>query len=283
MARLFQRVWRVRVDTLQFRGLDISFEVEKSTKAEPNKASIRVWNLTQDHRRQLEAMSVRRGQGRIKVELEVGYGGTEQTGLIFRGDFRRAPSSAEGPDWVTELEGSDGGGAVLWSRVNRSFPAGTTVEAVVRACADAMGVGAGNSREVMARARLEGGGDTFPEGTVLSGSAAEELGHLLRSIGLRYSIQDGVLQVLERGQALQSTAVRLSPQTGLIDTPVTNADGTVSATCLLIPDIYPGRQVRFDGVDQAGFYRVEKAKYQGDTFGTEWYIHMECQPLARRT
>jgi hypothetical protein len=281
VARLFKRAWKVKVDTLQFSELDISFEVEKTGRREPNKCSLKIWNLTRDHRRQLEALTVRRGQGQIRVELEAGY--QNQLGLIFRGDLRRASSHREGPDVITEVEGEDGGRAVLWGRVNRSFPAGTPVETVLRACAEAMGVGMGNLAEASAGARLEGGGNTFAEGTVLSGPAAEELDHLLRSMGLRYSVQNGVLQILQRGQALQTTAVRLSPTTGLVDSPEVNADGTVSATCLLNPDIYPGRQVQFDSVDLAGTYRVEKAKYQGDSFGGEWYIHMECQPLSRRT
>lgn len=286
MARLFKRIWRVRVDTLQFTGLSISFEVEKSTKREPNKCTLRVFNLTQDHRRQLESLSVRRGRGRIRVELEAGYldetsfDASAGLGLIFRGDLRHASSVHDGPDWVTEIEGEDGGRSVLWARVNRPFPPGTTVETVVRACAQAMGVGLGNLSELTANARLEGGGNTFTSGTVLSGPAAEELEHLLRSMGLRYSIQNGVLQILRRGRPLQTTAVNLSPDTGLIDSPVVNADGTVSATSLLIPDIYPGRKVQFNTVDLSGTYRVEKAKYQGESSGGPWYVHMECKALS---
>jgi|ADGO01.1.fsa_nt_gi hypothetical protein len=158
MARLFGRTWRVRIDTIQFTELDCSFTVEKSTKREPNKCSIRVWNLTAEHRAQLESLSVtrQRGPGRIRVELEAGYG--DRTSLLFRGDLRHATTVREGPDLVTELEGEDGGRAVLWSRVNRSFPPGTRVDQVVRACAAAMGVGAGNTDELLRGARFEGVG-----------------------------------------------------------------------------------------------------------------------------
>jgi hypothetical protein len=29
-------------------------------------------------------------------------------------------------------------------------------------------------------------------------------------------------------------------------------------------------------------YRVEKAKYIGDTFGTDWYVDVECEELVVR-
>ena len=265
MADLYGRTYLLTVDTIRFNGLDISFDIEKSTRHEPNKAKISIWNLTKDHRDQLEGLSVQRGQGRIRVELEAGYQGNNS--LIFRGDLRTAKTVRDGADLITDLEGEDGGRAVLWSRVNRSFPAGTRVDQVVRACADAMGVGAGNTDEIVRGAQLVTGGNTFPEGTVLEGAAADQLRRILRSLGLRYSVQNGALQILRRGEPLQATAVRLAPSTGLLGRPEVNADGTVSATTLMNPDIYPGRRAQFDTVDLAGAFRVERTKYQGDTFG----------------
>lgn len=281
MGLLFGRSWRLRVDTLQFSGtgkpgdITMSFDVEKTIKAEPNKATIKIWNLIQDHQRQLQALSVQKGRGRIRVELEAGY----QSGmmLLFRGDLRRAGTSRSGPDLITEVSGEDGGRSVIWSRVNRSFPPGTTVEVVAKACAEAMGLGLGNLPEIVRGKRMGSAGSTFFDGCVLSGNAADELTHILRSLGLSYSIQDGAVQVIERGKALQASAVVLGSGTGLIDRPVVNADGTVSASSLLIPDLYPGRKVQFDTVDLAGIYTLQKTNYVGGTEDNEWYCNMEAK------
>lgn len=279
------KAWRVRVDTLRFTGLDISFDVEKSLRREPNKCTLRVLNLSADHRRQLEQLNTtrKRGPGRIRVELEAGYRETGMS-MVFRGDLRTALSTQEDDGtWVTTLEGEDGGRAVLWARVNRSFPAGTRVDQVIRACAEAMGVGVGNLEDAIQGARLEGAGATFTEGTVLSGPAPDELDGVLRSVGLTWSVQNGVLQLLQRGQALQTTAVRLTSDTGLVGTPGRAADGTVTAKAFINPELYPGRQIQLDSPNVRGFFRVRKAKYSGDSAGDTWYVAMECLELVPRT
>ncbi len=277
---LWDKKWKVRAHTFVTEELDVSFEVEKSTKREPNKCSLRLYNLTPEHRRELEQLTINRksGPGRIRVEIEAGY--AEGTALIFRGDLRTAITERDGPDLITTIEGEDGGRASLWGRVNRGFPPGTAVATVLQACVDAMGVGLGNLREVTAGVELVGGSAVFTQGTVVSGSAPDELARLLRSMGLRYSIQNGVVQVQRRNQPLQGTAVVLSPSTGLVGRPSVNADGTVKAQCQMIPDVYPGRQVQFRDVEVAGTYRVEKAKYTGDTHGDPWYIDIEAEELV---
>ncbi len=281
MARLFGKVWRVQIDTLRFTELGLSFSVEKSLRREPNKAVIQVFNLSADHRHQIEQLNTtrRRGPGRIRLVLEAGYG--DAMPVIFRGDLRTGLShKEEDGTWVTKLEGEDGGRAVLWSRVSRSFPAGTPVTTVVRACAEAMGVGIGNTDEAIAAVTLESGGDSFTEGTVLSGRAPDELDGVLDSVGLTWSVQDGVLQLLQRGRALQQTAVLLTGRSGLVGTPQRAADGTVNVRCALHPDVYPGRQIALDSVNVAGTFRARKCKYTGDSHGNTWYIDSECVELV---
>lgn len=269
MGELFQREWAVTVDRLRITGLDVAFKVEKSTKREPNKAEVRIWNLTRDQRRQLQELE------QVRVKIEAGY--QDNTFQVFQGDLRRATSERDGADWITSIEGDDGGRAYLTARIQRSYPPGTTVETVVRDCARALGVGSGNVRELTAGASLLGAGSTFPEGTVVSGDVSRELTRLLRSVGLRWSVQNGNLQILRRGEPLQTTAVRLSPSTGLIGVPQVNAEGGVTAVALLVPDLFPGRLVQFDTVDLSGGYRVEAVTYTGDTAADDWYATLECK------
>jgi hypothetical protein len=278
VAELWRRAWDVTVDGTRLDGLDVSFEVEKSTAREPNKATLRIWNLSPTRRQSLEGLTTTRGAARIRVEIVAGY--KDQAGLIFRGDLRSALTSRQGPDLVTTLEGEDGGRSVLSSRVSRSFPAGTTAAVVVRACAEALGVGLGNALDAVAQAQFTGGGNTFREGTTLSGQASEELHGLFRSLGLTHSIQNGVLQVQRRGQALQATAVRLAPETGLIGRPEVDVGGLVKLQSLMNPDIYPGRVLQLDpgpGIRPSGFFQAKKVIYRGDTAGNDWLCEVEAR------
>jgi hypothetical protein len=264
--------------------LDLAFEVQKSIKREPNTCSLTIFNLNPDHRKQLEALSLKplktangqpptpdKRKGKIRAELEVGYVGN--THLVFRGDLRRASSTYDGTTWATTIEGDDGGRDVLRSRVSRSFGVGTALDVVVRAACDALGIGTGNMDEVQADLGL-----VFPEGTVLTGSASVELDRILHSAGLAYSIQNGVLQVVRRGKGLPAEAVKLTSDTGLILSPVTNADGMTAATCLIQPEVYPGRAIYFDSPGTKGFFTVQRAKFHGDTSSDEWYIDTESKP-----
>lgn len=277
--RLEKRKWRVVVDNIETDILDVSFEIAKTLKHKPNTCAVTVTNLSDDHRRHLESLNTykKKGPGRINVEIEAGY--EEGSSVIFRGDLRTALSRPEGTSWTTRIEGEDGGRAVRWSRVNRSFPPGTSVLTVVRALVQAMAVGEGNAIEIVSGARFANAGNTFTNGCVISGPAPDQLKRILRSLGLTYSVQNGVIQVLRRGTALQNTAVRLAPESGLIDYPSRGADGKITAKCLIIPDVYPGRKIFFDVQGMSGFFRVTEAKYSGDTSGTEWYISLVCQEV----
>lgn len=282
--RLFRRAYKLTIDSFDVSSLDISFEVEKSIKREPNKCAITVINLPSELRQFLSQLSTRKkkGPGKIRVALEAGY--EEETSLIFRGDLRTAVSEkTESGDWETKIEGEDGGQAVLWSRVNRSFPVGTRVETVIRACAEAMSVEPGNVDTAIAGARLEDGGTVYTAGTVLSGPAPDELEGVCRSVGLSWSVQNGVLQLLRRGRAAQPNAVLLSSSSGLVGAPARAADGTIAFKSLLIPDIWPGRQIALDEEDVSGTFRVKSAKYSGDNRADDWYIEGEAQELLPAT
>lgn len=302
-----QRRWRVRIGTalpdsngvapaIEFDSLQIEFDIKKSLRPEPNSCKLRVYNLNAEHRAAISALNLYdpkkvRGQkkpssaqakkpqgprapkvGRIRVEIEAGYESTGMS-LLFRGDLRRAISTHEGPHWITEIEGEDGGRSILSSRITESFPPGTTRLEVVRACADALGLGLGNIRDVQSYL------DTpYEYGTVCSGAAHRELVGVLRSAGITVSVQNGVLQFLRVASGLQREAVYLSPDTGLIDSPRYDSSGTVLATALLIPDLSPGCFVVLKSRDFDDQYKVVSVRHEGKSAGSSWYHHLELAP-----
>lgn len=269
MPRLFKKTWKVSVDTIQTDAHDVAFQIVKTRKRQPNTCSLTIWNLSEPQRRALEALSIpqktaagkqRTGRGKIRVQVEAGYDG--ETSLLFRGDLRTAVTTREGPDLVTTIEGDDGGRDVLLARVSRSYRPGTPVVTVIRDLVTALGIGEGNLNSLAYTTR---GGSTFAGGTTLSGKADENLTRLLHSCGVTWSVQNGALQVLQAGKALATTAVLLTPSTGLIGTPCVSPEGLIMAEALLVPGIFPGGRVKIQCPTLTGLYTVYNVSHVGDS------------------
>jgi len=121
-------------------------------------------------------------------------------------------------------------------------------------------------------------GQIFLTGTVVSGSASRELTAICRSANLDWSIQDGKLQILDRSKALDAFAIKLDSQSGLVGSPslcVKKGKTVVSGKCLIIPDMFPGRQISLDSKFVKGSFVLKKCTYSGDTFGSDWYCEFE--------
>jgi len=279
LGNLYKKSWKVQVDTISTDAHDCAFEVVKTRKRQPNTCSLKIWNLSDAQRQQIEALSIKKktGRGKIRVQIEAGHVGN--TSILFRGDLRSAVNTREGPDLITTVEGEDGGRDVLKARVSRSFDSGTSVLTVVRALVQALGVGEGNLAALQYRTR---GGTTFATGTVLTGKADEELTRILHSCGVTWSIQNGALQVLEAGKALSTAAVLLRARdgqtfTGLTDTPSVDPQGLVSARALIQPGLDPGARVKIDCPTLTGVYQIQAVRYVGATDATDWHAELECK------
>lgn len=290
---LKDRDWLIRVAGAELRGIDIEFEIKKTLRPEPNTCSLTIYNLKPETRNLLDSLnlydprksgaSLPRGNvaasakvakaGRIRVEIEAGYKG--ERSLLFRGDLRRAISEREGASWRTTIEGEDGGHSVLAARVSETFPAGTPKLSVIRKCAEAMGVGLGNIAEV---ADLLTG--VYDKGTLLDGSAPDELKGVLRRIGLVYSIQNGVLQFQRAGFGTGDIvrALLLSEQSGLVGSPKKDATGELIATSLLVPNVSVGGYVSLFSQVYKGVYRTVGVTHKGSTFSTDWYHILNLVP-----
>jgi hypothetical protein len=283
----FGRTYTLTIDTIRITGLSISFEVVKTRKVAPNTCKIEIRNLSQDQREKLSALSViipksksgaqqsaltAKVRGQISTVLAVGYDTQE---VIFTGDLRTAQHKKEGGTWITSIEGSDAGKSMLTARVLRSFPPGTRVSTVVRAAAEALGVGLGNLPDVLETLRTAAG-ETFRSGTVLAGKANEELRGLLASCGYTYSVQNGVLQVAGVGAVAQRKAVLLTRDTGLESVPYHNPDGSIQVKSRIVPGLYPGAIVDVRSIGPSGQFQIEKVTYKGDLHARDWSAEMEC-------
>lgn len=290
MPELFNRVASVTVGTTKFTSLDCAFKIEKSLKPEPNTCELRIYNLNPEHRAALEELNPptkagsslakkkdqqHRATRGIPCKIEAGYEGG--TSLLWLGDLRTAHSIHDGSEWVTVLESGDGEKAWQNARVNVSYGPKTPVDTVIRAMVRALGVGEGNLSQVVHKLQVSGAGRIIPHGTVISGRVATELTDWCRSCDLEWSIQDGALQIVDRGKALAGRAIKLSSKTGLIGSPTVDIDGVMTCRMQMIPDVRPGSLLVIDALRLKGAYRIEKASWMGDTSGGDWTIEVDAK------
>ena len=273
--KLFNRRVRLVIgangEGLSVSGLDITFDVKKSLKPEPNVATIEVRNLTEDHRKSFETSET------LGVELHAGYEGGMS--LIYLGEMRAAVTSREGPDLVTTIHSGDKhamfAGKHIRVPLGEQTNAKVALEQLVKAM-KAAGVGEGAALYEVLAGELEQK-VLFPSGGVLSGNASTLLSSLCRSVGIEWSVQNGKLQFLKLGET-DEEAFELGPDTGLIGKVEISNKGYVKATSLLIPGVKCGTKVTFSTETAlVGGYRIEKIRYHGATFSKEWYCSIEAK------
>ncbi len=322
MTIQFGRRVEVKVDALDIKELHASFRVVKTLKKEPNTCELTIYNLNENHRDQIAQadkpiVQIKAGyKGRPESGLDLAdaaldaFGGGEPSesagfGLIFLGDMRYGASAKEPPDWITTLESGDGEKATRLSRINKSFASGTSLATVMTEVARAMDVGIGNAAKAALSGNLLEAGREFLNSVTLSGQAAKEMDRIVQSSGLEWSIQDGVLQVLEAAKPLDDSSVILTSTTGMIGSPTIGTDGIIRVRALLNSNIVPGRQLEITsevlsssggGIDigvigdldlglglggglSPNRFRTERVEYIGSNFSREFYCDIEASEL----
>lgn len=282
-TNLFNRQWRVTIGKAGdkgrvWTGLRTLFRVWKNGDATPNKMELDISNLSADSRHYIESA----GKD-WAVILEAGYGQDDKSAdfkLLFTGRLELGTSikrgqhnhHKQGADWVTKIEGRDGVRAYRSIILSKSFGAGVSDRTVLDHIAKAMGVTIGKLDKSFGKTK-------FNHGRQLSGAAKNEMDNLCRSRGVRWSIQDGVLNILPYGGSVDSTAIVIGPSTGLVGSPERTEKG-VKVLTLLRGGVNPGSLIQIDSADLKGNYVAEMIHHRGDSHDLEWYTEIECIKLT---
>jgi hypothetical protein len=138
-----------------------------------------------------------------------------------------------------------------------------------------MGVGIGNTPIIAAK--LAAKGITFGDGSALFGNASLALTNFCRSHNLEWSIQDGSLQFLELGGALETMGVVLTDDAGTLESATIDHKGLVTAQARIQPGIAPGQYVQLKSLSFSGIFRVLTAEFTGDTRGDDWQVRFTAK------
>jgi hypothetical protein len=259
-------------NALEIEGLHITFKATKHLAKEPNKAEIKIFNLSAHTRAQVEKLP-------LKVVLQAGYDGVAR--LLFTGNLTSAFSTREGrSDIVTTLIVGDGMRAFAHARMNRSYRPPIQVKRVLDDAAKSMGLQL--PREVERSIELR---QALANGISTRGATRDVLTRLLAPYGYSWSIQNGQLQVLKDEQLKPGRAFVINQQTGLIGkvqktTPEKpKKKSEIKFDALLYPELFPGAEAQIEAEFFQGRIKMTDIEATGDNRTGDWTSSVTGRPL----
>ena len=271
MGKLFDRKIAVSFGVKGSEGkkitdLRIIFEIEKTSESNPNTIKIQIFNLNKDSWAVLENT-----KSDLSIILELGYK-DEPMEILFKGDITKASHTRQGADIVTTIEAGDGTKGLMNATLDKSYKAGTdeknVIKDLVNTIKESGSIVVGNLSKLKT--------NISQNGLSISGMSKDLLDKLVKKQDLEWNIQDNVLQILEPKGNTGEEAIKLTPQTGLIGTPVKREDGIEFTALIQTTKMKPGRLIHIESRDITGNYRVRTVSYKGDTHGNEWYTICEA-------
>ncbi|WP_285907929.1 phage protein [Pseudodesulfovibrio pelocollis] len=267
---------------LELGDLRISFATQHADFETPNRADIRIYNLSEETARRVQKEFTR-------VVLQAGYEGN--FGLVFGGSVRQVRRGREaGTDTYLDILAADGDRAYNYAVVNATLASGATVrdqaDVALGSLAD-HGVATGHIPDL--------GGEALPRGKVMYGMARKYMRDAAETSATTWSIQNGAAQMIPVQGYSPGEAISLTAQTGLIGQPEQTNEG-IRVRALLNPRFRVGGRIKLDNasilrfktelrsgafdkaprLDDDGLYRILAIDLRGDTRGPDWYADLIC-------
>jgi hypothetical protein len=258
------------------RDVRIVFQVDKTDLPDANRCRLEIWNLSDDTRNRIRETD-------DAVVVSAGYAQDTGEQVLFTGRVASVAHRYVSPDIVTRIESGDGITELRESRSAVSFSGpGASLPEIVRKLADDFGLEIRDSIDVP---RIR-----WTEGLSYAGPTRNAMTSVLDRAGFEWSVQNGYLQIIRRGDANTKPAVVIRSDTGLLSSPArinqieTALEGTKrnpgwAFRCLLNPRIEPGGLVQLNSRDVDGLFRVNNVRHSGDMHGDEWSSLVEVSEL----
>lgn len=277
---LFNRVALLDVElkdgtAVRVEGLRIVFEALKTRTQATNTGKVAVFNLSEQTRNSIREKDA-------LVRLQAGYIDDTRIETLFVGNAAHILHQRLPPDIVTEIELQDGVKDLREVRFGLSFAENTPANTVINDIIRRMGI---------TRRYVENVPGRFVGGYSYNGTARGALNEVCNRFALEWSIQNGEIQIVKKGQSTNETAVLLTPETGLIHAPERNAytDGDLEGastnepewkfTSLLNPRLVPGGKVEVESRTVVGTFIIDTVRHYGDTRGSEFFSEVEVRGI----
>ena len=286
----WKQVYRIVFPKLNItfeKNLHIGFQIDKDTTKESNKAKLEIYNLSDATRKKIEVPDT-------EVEIYAGYEKAGGAILAFKGSVTYGFTRDAGTDCITTLDLADGTKAMRDSYCSLSYAPGTSAKTIIQRCANEMGVPVVYGDDV-------GELESYQNGYSYIGQADGALTEICNALGLSWSIQNNILNIILAGGTSTNRGLVFSPQSGLVGVPEriiqaeyksnkSNPKKTAKRKAkkekprkkagwkiqtLLVPSVNPADMVKVESKWITGWFRVEKVSHRGDYNGTNWGSAME--------
>lgn len=286
----WKQVYRIVFPKLNItfeNNLHIGFQIDKDTTKESNKAKLEIYNLSDATRKKIEVPDT-------EVEIYAGYERAGGAILAFKGTVTYGFTRDAGTDCITTLDLADGTVALRDSYCSLSYAPGTSAKTIIQRCANEMGVPVVYGDEV-------GELESYKKGFSFIGQAKNALTEICDALGLSWSIQNNILNIILAGGTSINRGLVFSPQSGLVGVPerIVQAEYKSNKSnpkktqkekakkndprkkagwkinTLLVPSVNPADMVKVESKWITGWFRVEKVSHRGDYNGTNWGSAME--------
>lgn len=233
----------------------VSFSGDKSIGGALNKLNLKVYNLKESTRLQIQKLEA--DSTYIPIQFSVGYRGALEP--LFKGNVYKAEVIREGADFYNQVECLDGGFDFLNSFTSRTVT--KKDEAIVEILQDMPNTNAGKITQQPSLVRPK----------VLVGNSVQLINDMLNE-GESWFIEDEQLYILKDDEVIRSFIPVVNAQTGLLNTPIADPESITFET-LMNPSLKIGGLCELQSKTAPflnGVYKTEVITYTGDSDGDDW-------------
>lgn len=267
--------------------LHVSFNVEKTITKEYNSCSIEIYNLSKNTRDLITGNNQ-------SMRISVGYG--SNVSQIYFGELQYVEHSLQNTDVITKLEGVTKG--IVEKNIAIFETENSNILDFIKRVTKEHGLTLNEKTFDKLKERLK---DTvFANGLSFVGKMKDLFDEIAPTIKADWSLQDDIIQFIDKGGYLVASDIYLSKDTGLIGTPEKindistksgdfkkKKDGSIKTpdksgyliTSLLNPNINPAVVLKvnspFAGIKD-GEMIVQGVTHAGSNFNDTWFSKSRC-------
>lgn len=252
---------------LKFTQEYMTGSVKSFRGSKPNEATLTIHNLSEGTIAQLEA------PGQVLQILA----GETIPGSLFIGDIttRGVVTKNQQPERTTTITAKDGRRTYRDLQLSKSYPPNTPVANVVQ---DILTAATLPPHSLALNPSNVYPADSFPAGWAFQGRWRQALTEILAPRGFYWTIQGKVLFVLNDSSTSPGNVPSITPQTGLIGSPVRTKKGA-NVVSVLNPGIVAGRGLQVTSQFFNGLYRAAVVTHQFDSDGVKWTSTAQCEVI----